>query len=235
MNFLNNRHPIIKFTIEKQINNSIAKYHTWNISQINLYRTFTSFLYKISLIKCLIDNWNFCHNDAKNIKSNLIKNAYPPFSIDKVIKKYFHYKFSSNQNQLKDNFDVHYFKLPYIGNLSHHFKVKLSKLSKELCKENFNINLVFDSFKVKNYFSCKDPILNDLKSVPVSKFTCTSCSSSYIGKTCHHFKTRTEKHIKKDNKSQIFKHLLSIATCFDSYNSLCFKIIDKANSKFDLN
>ena len=22
--------------------------------------------------------------------------------------------------------------------------------------------------------------------------------------------------------------------CFDSYNSLCFKIIDKANSKFDL-
>ena len=23
-------------------------------------------------------------------------------------------------------------------------------------------------------------------------------------------------------------------TCFDSYNSLCFKIIDKANSKFDL-
>ena len=25
-----------------------------------------------------------------------------------------------------------------------------------------------------------------------------------------------------------------MATCFHSYNSLCFKIIDKANSKFDL-
>ena len=25
-----------------------------------------------------------------------------------------------------------------------------------------------------------------------------------------------------------------MATCFGSYNSLCFKIIDKANSKFDL-
>ena len=24
------------------------------------------------------------------------------------------------------------------------------------------------------------------------------------------------------------------ATCIDSYNSLCFKLIDKANSKFDL-
>ena len=47
-----------------------------------------------------------------------------------------------------------------------------------------------------------------------------------------HFKTRIEEHIKKDNKSHIFKH--STATCFDSYNSLCFKIIDKANSNFDL-
>ena len=44
----------------------------------------------------------------------------------------------------------------------------------------------------------------------------------------------SEEHIKKDNKSHIFKHLHSSETCFDSYNSLCFKIIDKANSKFDL-
>ena len=68
----------------------------------------------------------------------------------------------------------------------------------------------------------------------VYKCTCASCSCTYIGETCRHFKTRIEEHIKKDNKSHIFKHLHSTATCFDSYNSLCFKIIDKANSKFDL-
>ena len=28
--------------------------------------------------------------------------------------------------------------------------------------------------------------------------------------------------------------LRNTATCFDSYNSLCFKVIDKANPKFDL-
>ena len=33
--------------------------------------------------------------------------------------------------------------------------------------------------------------------------------------------------------SHIFKHLLSTTTCFDSYNSLRFKINDTANSKFD--
>ena len=104
----------------------------------------------ISLIKCLIDrlfeisnNRNSFHNYIENIKSSLIKSAYPPFVINKVIKKYFDYKFSSNQNQLKDKSDVHYFILPYIFH--------------------------------------------------------------------------------------------TISTCFDSYNSLSFKIIDKTNYKFDLN
>ena len=41
---------------------------------------------------------------------NLTKNAYSPFFIDKVIKKYLNYKVSSNQNQLKDTSDIYYFK-----------------------------------------------------------------------------------------------------------------------------
>ena len=102
------------------------------------------------------------HNDIENIKSNLIKNAYLPFLIDKVIKKYLDYKFPSNQNQLKDKYDVHCFKLPPIDNFSHHINEKLSKLCKEFCKENFNVKLVFSSFKIKNYVLYKDPIPNDL-------------------------------------------------------------------------
>ena len=147
----------------------------------------------------MISAANSFHNDIENIKSNLIKNAYPPFLTDKVIKKYLDYKFSTNKNQLKDTSDIHYFKLPYIGNLSHHIKNKLSKLCKEICKENFNIKLVFNLFKITNYFSYKDPIPDDLKSFLVYKFICASCSSSYICETYPHFKTRTEEHIKKDN------------------------------------
>ena len=80
----------------------------------------------------------------------------------------------------------------------------------------------------------QDPIPDDLKYFLVYIFTCANCSSSYIGETYHHFKTTTEEHIKNDNKSHIFKHLHSTATCFDSYNSLSFKIFDKANRKFGL-
>ena len=123
------------------------------------FKSFTSFSYKIILIKHLIDrpfktcyNWNSFHNNIEHIKSNLIKSAYLPFLIAKVMKKYHSYKFSINQNCLKDTSEVHYFKLLYIGNLSHHIKNKLSKLCNEFCKETFNIKLVFTSFKIDNYF-----------------------------------------------------------------------------------
>ena len=145
--FFNNRHPNIKFTNEKQINHSIAflgvfisgvndqnltlqTYHKSTYTGLLLnFKSFTSFSYKISLIKCLIDrlfkicdNWNSFHNDIENIKSSLIKNAYPPFLIDKVIKKYLDYKFSSNQNQLKD-------KLTFIT-LNYHISATFYTVSK---------------------------------------------------------------------------------------------------------
>ena len=91
LNFLNKKHPNIKFTIEKQINHSIAfldvlisginnqnvtlqTYHKSTYTGLPLnFKSFTSFSYKISLIKCLIDrsfkicnNWNSFHNDTEN-------------------------------------------------------------------------------------------------------------------------------------------------------------------------
>ena len=77
LNFLNNRHPKIKFTIEKQTNHSIAFIDVF-ISGINdqnlilqthhkstytglllILKSFTSFSYKLSLIKCLIGRLKF--------------------------------------------------------------------------------------------------------------------------------------------------------------------------------
>ena len=102
LNFLNDRHPNIKLTIERQINLYIAfldvfisainnqnltlqTYHKLTYTGLLLnFKSFTSFSYKITLIKCLTDrssklcnNWDSFHNDIKNIKSNLIKTTYP--------------------------------------------------------------------------------------------------------------------------------------------------------------
>ena len=72
--FLNNKNPNIKFTIEKQINHSIIfldvfisginnqnltlqTYHKLTYTGLILYfKSFTSFSYKVSLIKCLTDS-----------------------------------------------------------------------------------------------------------------------------------------------------------------------------------
>ena len=111
-NLLNKRHPDIKCNIEKQINHSISFLHLFISGIINqnltrqkydksiytglilISKNFLSFSYSICLIKCLIDrsieifnNWDSFHNDIENIISNLIKNAYPPFLIDKIIKR----------------------------------------------------------------------------------------------------------------------------------------------------
>ena len=157
-------HRNINFTREKQLNFSITfldaftsginnQSLTLQIYQKSTYtdlllkfKSFISFSYKISLIKCLVDNSfkicnnsNFFHNNRESIKYYLAKNAYPSLLIDKVIKKYFNYKFSSNQN---DGSVAYYFKLPYIGNLLQHIKNKISKLCKEFCKVNFNIKQI---------------------------------------------------------------------------------------------
>ena len=101
LNFLNYKHPNIKFTIEKQVKHFmtfldvfISAIHNQNLTlQTNHkstctglllnFKSFISFSYTISLIKCLIDrsfknynSWNSFYNDIQNIKSNLIRNAY---------------------------------------------------------------------------------------------------------------------------------------------------------------
>ena len=91
-NFLNNRHPNIKLTVEKQINDSLAFLNVF-ISAINNqnltlqtyhkstyigllldFKSFSSFSYKISSIKCLIDrsfkicnNWNSFQDKIVNL------------------------------------------------------------------------------------------------------------------------------------------------------------------------
>ena len=165
------------------------------------------------------------------MKCNLIQNAYPPFLIDKIIKKYLDRKFSSNQNQLKNTSEVSFFKLPWISNPLHHIKNKLLKLCKWFCEEYFNIKLVFSSFKIQT-FSYKDLIPDDLKSFLVCKVIYASCSSSYIGENCRHLKLRN---ISKRITGLIFLNTYTPPPHALTSIILFFKkLSDKANFKFDI-
>ena len=67
-------------------NLTLQTYHKSTYTGLLNVKSCTSFSYRISIIKCLIDrwfkicnNWNSFYNDMENIKPNLIKNAHPPF------------------------------------------------------------------------------------------------------------------------------------------------------------
>ena len=96
LNFLNNKHPNIKFMIEKQVKHSIAfldvftsginnqnltlqtYYKSTNMGLFLNFKSFTLFSYKINLIKCLIiGRLKFVtigtlHIDSENSNSNLL-------------------------------------------------------------------------------------------------------------------------------------------------------------------
>ena len=174
-NYINTRHPNIKFTMENEVNKIIpfldvlidnsqntfktSTYHKSTYSGLLLnYTSFTSRFYKIGLIKCLIDRtykinntWPGYHDDVSKIKDALKRNCYPPFVLDKIIKAYINKIHYSNNKVSSEINKLRYFKLPYIGKYSEQVQKKITKLCKQYCNEN-NVKIVFTSFKMSNYF-----------------------------------------------------------------------------------
>ena len=90
------------------------------------------------------------------------------------------------------------------------------------------------SFKIKNFFSFKDPIPDAIRSFVVYQFTCAGCNSCYIGESSRHFSTRIKQHTLTDKNSHVFKHLNSSSNCKNLYTSECFKMLDSAKTVYFL-
>ena len=172
-NFINSQHPNIKFTFEKETNGKLSfldvlisksgdKYITSIFHKktytglLTNFFSFTSFKYKLGLVKTLVDRTHKINNtdngfksDLKNLTNILKRNSFPAFVIDDVITRYLdkdkHDKHSSGSTLNESTGDVRYFKLPFIGQFS---KVTQSKIN-NLCRKRFcnglNIKLVFIS------------------------------------------------------------------------------------------
>ena len=256
--FLNQRHPKIKFTIEKQTKNQLSfldllitckgdnfltsfyrKKHS--IGLYTNYLSFTPFSYKVGLVKTLLhraffisSNWSIFHLELNKTKEMLERNLYPSDLIDQQIKQYLHAQCTDKKHKEPCNStNVSYYKLPYIGNLSTEIKRKVIKYCKCYCKST-NIKIVFSPFKVGNLFSVKGSVPKYLRSFVVYRFTCLGCNASYIGETIRHLTTRTKEHLETDSKSHIFKHLDTNRKCKELCNAECFEVIDSATSSYRL-
>ena len=256
-NFLNSQHNNIKFTMDKEsnkmlafldvyINNkdpsnllmSVYRKKTFTGLLTNFY-SFTSYSYKIGLIRTLVDRAYKINNtlakfndDVKNLFDIFKKNQYPESLISRVVHSYLDSVQSSNDSKSATDISILYFKLPFLK-LSKFTQRKISMLAKKYCK-NLNIRLAFSSFKIKNLLTVKDRVHRSLRSCVVYKFSCAGCNSVYIGETTRHLSTRVREHLCTDKNSHIFKHLKNSPTCKSLCNESCFKVLDSANNYHSL-
>ena len=209
LDFINNQHPNLKFTVEYEKNNQLAFLDTLvsrNSSQYftTLYRkstftgvylnwtSLTSKKYKIGLIKCLLDRiWKICSKredidvEIEELRKILDQNEYPKVIVEQEIDKYLKKKLSQLTSEPKTRLpESRFIVLPFVHRKEDEFAVRL----KQLVKSNFpqvEFNVAFKApSTIGDMFPFKDSIekVEDMFKV-VYKLNCETCGVDYIGKT----------------------------------------------------
>ena len=151
---------------------------------------------------------------------------------------------SHNTSSISDSSDddtrFYVLVIPYVGKPSLLFKKRLAVIFKECL--DVNVKGVFDSFKVKNYFSLKSKTPVYLINNVVYKYTC-QCDTgvSYIGETKRHIIERADEHISSINKFPYTAVGDHIGKCLPCQNALSdgrnnyerFEILEKCRSKLE--
>ena len=150
------------------------------------FRSFVPQGYKINLIKTLLDRvFKICNTRAgfdigvKTLTHSLLRNCFPEKVVQHNIKQFLDVKSSGSETEER-NVEIHYFKLPYVGEYSNHVKKRLSKLYKTFCKLHKGIRVIFHTSKIQDYFSTKDTVPECFKSSVVYQYTCARCASCYV-------------------------------------------------------
>ena len=115
------------------------------------YFSFTSYSYKVGLIRTLVDRaykinntWLGLHEDITKLTEILKKNLFPAHLIEKVVNRYITGTHSNHcpRVSLPTTSPTFYFKLPYIGHFSVVTQKKIRHLIKRYCND-LDIKLVF--------------------------------------------------------------------------------------------
>ena len=268
--FLNKKHKKISFTIEMERDNKLSfldidviRCNTSSNFITSIYRkrtfsgmytNFKSFIatkYKYSLISSLLyrvfmicSDYGSIIKEIEKLKIIWLKNAFPMRVIDRMIFRFFD-KIHAPPKKV-----VHtcakkklIFSLEYLGKHSLEIKKRLESVIREqlpFCK----IEIVFSSRKkIRNFFSFKDKVPTNLRSLVLYKFTCSGCNVTYIGKTKRHFQVRYSEHLGiskvtnlplKYNKKTTTAVREHICLCNHSNTHESFKIIGTAKNDYHL-
>ena len=194
--------------------------------------------------------WRICSTRAlflkevDKLRDIYTKNGYMIGFINSLINQFIrkkdaaptvHSPDDSSVNDDDDDVRKYVLVIPFVGKPSLVFKKQLTLIFKECL--DVNLNCVFNSFKVKSYFSLKSRTPTFLSGNVVYKYTCQrDAAQFYIGKTTRYLIERAGEHLdlSASPPSAISSHIADCKECRDAQPSVNnFEIVKSCRSKVE--
>ena len=218
LNYLNNKHPNINFTIENEINGKlpfldllltkmndsllISLYRKPTFSGLGIsFFSYCSYKFKINSIKTLIhraynltSTYSLFHDEVNFLKQYFINNGFTSHIFHKYVNRFLSDIYQPKLPTHTVDKLVSFISLPYLGQISDRIEKSLDNI---LSKSYPQIQFKFihkNDFKIRTFFCFKDRVPTLLRSSIVYKFLCPSCQTGYIGSTMRTFKARIDEH-----------------------------------------
>ena len=217
--YMNTKHPNIKFTFEHEHNNSFSFLDVKicrknNKLTTSVYRkptfsgVFTNFksfiptVYKIGLVYTLLyrcfnitSSYEKFHNEINALKQILKLKGYPTQFIDRCIKQFLQKLYVTKAIQDTVNKKQLFIVLPFLGAQSFLVRKRLQS-----CIRNTipycSLRIVFQSkTRLSSLFRFNDIIPKEISSHLVYKFTCSCCNLTYYGESARHLFVRASEHL----------------------------------------
>ena len=262
LNYLNSKHPNIKFTCELEQNSKISfldcsvtkvnnKFETSTFRKSTFtglgtsFFSFTPFSFKINGIKTLINRGYKVTSNciSRNSEFNFLRqyffnNGFPKSLINSQIDKFL--KNTNNVASNESSDENLYVSFPYFGQQSEKFKFEINKLFKKYFK-NHQIKFILSNKKsIGSYFPYKDRLPIGMRSSIVYQYCCESCSHHYIGSSMRNLYMRMSEHQGKSYRTGKYVQNTNSSifdhkfSCDTQINSNNFKILDHASTEFRL-
>lgn len=222
MTFMNSRHSNMRFTCESETDNcihfiglnivhkmhdnllhgyetSVYRKPTSTALCMN-YNSFIPLVYRLSVLKILLyrafrlcSNWNLIHMEIAFIRSMLLRNAYPGWLLDRVIKLAVS-QFVNPIVKCGPRKEPLYIGLPFLGKSIMPLRTAVLRICKEFIPTKDIIIYHKPGRRISSFFRIKDATPLDMRSCVVYQYTCAECQSSYIGQTTRHLRHRIAEH-----------------------------------------
>ena len=215
LQYINQQHPNINFTMEVENNNCINflditisrsdNSFTTNIFRKNCFTglgqnfySFSPVIYKYNSCKTLIhrafsicSNWKNFTSELSFLKNFFKLNCFPNYIFDKCVKTHLDAIFLPKPVVATVPKCIHYISFPYLGSKTKSVQQNITKLIAKYYSF-LNIKLAFSNpYKISSFFLFKDRLAPHMRSNVVYIYNCPKCSlGRYIGCTTRLLRVR---------------------------------------------